>query len=198
MKTRTAARLAWLLFGLLFVLAVVGSYFAYQNGRYGDFWVNVTFGLVFLSLGLVGALIVSRRPEHVIGWFFTLLSVIAGFGFAADQYSAYSYLTKREVLPGAPFALWLSNWLWIVLMGSLLVFLPLLFPDGRLPSRRWRPFAWFSLALTTSAAVSFAFTPTLEFGSSGRTVPNPVGIDALEGWGMWLDSWGSSASLPSL
>ena len=135
MKTRTAARLAWSLFGLLFAVAAAGTYVSYLNGEYGDFTGNLIFGFVFFSLGLVGALIVSRRPEHVIGWFFARISLVAAVAFFADQYSTYSYLTTRDLLPGATFALWASNWLWILLIGSLLVYLPLLFPDGRLPSR---------------------------------------------------------------
>src|SRR3712207_8995156 len=54
--------------------------------------------------------------------------------------------------------LWLSNWVWIVMFG-LIVYLILLFPTGRLPSSRWRPFAWFSIALTLLAATLMAISP---------------------------------------
>ena len=80
--------------------------------------------------------------------------------------------------------LWLSNWVWIVMFG-LIVYLILLFPNGRLPNSRWRPFAWFSIALTLLAATLMAISPeaTLDvLGSSGNphiSFPNSLGIEGL-------------------
>jgi hypothetical protein len=80
--------------------------------------------------------------------------------------------------------LWLCIWVWIVMFG-LIVCLILLFPNGRLPSRRWRWFAWLSVALTLLAAILMAISPDAALdvlGSSDNvhiSFPNPLGIQGL-------------------
>src|SRR5215211_7402915 len=80
--------------------------------------------------------------------------------------------------------LWMSNWVWILMFG-LIVYLILLFPDGRLPSSRWRPFAWFSVALTLLAAILMAISPDAVLDVLGTSdnvyisLPNPLGIEGL-------------------
>jgi hypothetical protein len=80
--------------------------------------------------------------------------------------------------------LWLSNWVWIVMFG-LIVYLILLFPNGRLPNGRWRWFAWFSVALTLLGATMMAISPESALdvlGSPGNphiSFPNPLGIEGL-------------------
>jgi hypothetical protein len=89
-----------------------------------------------------------------------------------------------EALVGGKLMLWLSTWVWIVMFG-LIVYLILLFPNGRLPSSRWRWFAWLSVALTLLAAILMAISPDAALdvlGSSGNghiTFPNPLGIEGL-------------------
>jgi hypothetical protein len=80
--------------------------------------------------------------------------------------------------------LWLCNWVWIVMFG-LIVYLILLFPNGRLPSSRWRWFAWLSVAFTLVAATLMAISPNAALdvlGSSENvhiSLPNPLGIEEL-------------------
>jgi hypothetical protein len=79
--------------------------------------------------------------------------------------------------------LWMSNWVWI-LMSGLIVFLLLLFPNGRLPSNRWRPFAWFSAAVSVVGAILAAIAPDSTPGPNSeanalRSLPNPLGIGGL-------------------
>jgi len=87
---------------------------------------------------------------------------------------------------GAKAMLWIQNWFWIPIFG-LIVFLLLLFPNGRLPSYRWRAFAWLSAAVTLIGATLAAISPDVGLdvlGSSDNkhiyiSLPNPLGIEGL-------------------
>jgi hypothetical protein len=122
----------------------------------------------------VGALIASRRPENPIGW----ICLVAGLFWTLialdDQYTAYGLATTGVVpFPAAVVAL--SQWLWVPPVGLLSIYLILLFPDGRLPSRRWRPLAWFSGAVMAlvSLAIVLAPGPLPDLGG----VRNPFGLE---------------------
>jgi hypothetical protein len=128
----------------------------------------------FLAFTIVGALIASRRPENPIGW----ICLVAGLFWTLialdDQYSAYGLATTGVVpFPAAVAAL--SQWLWVPPVGLLSIYLILLFPDGRLPSRRWRPLAWFSgvVMVLVSLALALAPGPLPDLGG----VRNPFGLE---------------------
>ena len=102
----------------------------------------------------------------------------------SSEYAIYALLAHPEALAGGKAMLWLCIWVWIVMFG-LIVYLILLFPSGRLPSSRWRWFAWLSFALTLLAAVLMAISPDAALdvlGSSDNVhifLPNPLGIEGL-------------------
>src|SRR5215218_9754875 len=127
----------------------------------------------FLAFTIVGALIASRRPENPIGW----ICLVAGLFWTLialdDQYIAYA-LATTGVVP-LPAAVALSQWLWVPPIGLLSIYLILFFPDGRLPSRRWRPLAWFSGAvlIMVSLAIALAPGPLPDLGG----VRNPFGLE---------------------
>jgi hypothetical protein len=149
MSTRLAAWLAWSLCLLCVALAVAGLILALLNG--------LTLGEIFLawsgppvaifltqivSFSAVGALIASQRPENPIGWLFLAAALFYGIQIPGEEYAVYALLTNPGSLPlGAELA-WLTDWIWAPGFGIILVFLPLLFPDGHPPSRRWRTVAW--------------------------------------------------------
>ena len=143
------------------------------------------------AFGLVGALIVSRRPRQVIGW---LLLATAG-AFAVERLaSRYPLVVAGDPLVDPPghalAATWIASWAvpLIVVLGLVLV--PLLYPDGRLPSPRWRPVPWaagglvaaFALAEATSESLSGSFYPVGEEYVPVYSVPNPVGD--VSAWNM--------------
>jgi MFS family permease len=92
------------------------------------------------------------------------------------EYAIYALLVQPGTLVGGEAAAWILSWAWVLAVG-LIVFLALLFPDGRLPSGRWRWFAWLSLTLILMGAISGAFTPGLILGL-GR-INNPLGVEGL-------------------
>ncbi|HUG07033.1 MAG TPA: GAF domain-containing sensor histidine kinase [Candidatus Limnocylindria bacterium] len=113
--------------------------------------VSVLLPLAFPALG---ALLASRRPEHPIGWLFLAMAI--GWG-VADVAGAY-----RESLPQdhtlASLAAWLHGWPNYVGIGALL-FIVLLFPDGRPPSHRWRAVAWLIAGYTAASVLLVAIEP---------------------------------------
>jgi hypothetical protein len=128
----------------------------------------LVFVLAFVS---VGALIVSRRPGHPIGWILLLAgvsSVLVGFaGYAADQLARLG-MGQVALVVG-----WFSTWAWLPVWLAP-TFGLLLFPTGRLPSRRWRPVAWLAVAGFLAQFVAAAFAPG---PMQDTTVDNPFGVD---------------------
>ena len=146
MSARVAAWLAWSLCALCVALAVASLILALLNGRpLGEILIGPgigTFAILTVSFSVVGALIASHRPENSIGWIFLAVGFFYGLLSAGDEYAIYALLTNPGSLPLGAAASWLGQWVWAPGLGLVLVFLPLLFPDGHPPSRRWRPVAW--------------------------------------------------------
>jgi hypothetical protein len=168
---------AWLLAAasltLVFVLFVVGDDELSATDRVTWFLVSLP-SLAFVT---VGAVVVSRRPGNVIGWLcygIGLTQILAGFGGS----SARSILADGPDLgPGWLVLYELGELCW-ELSWALLAVLLLLFPTGRLPSRRWRPVAWAAGAVLVLAAFSGPFLP----GPPARGLPpNPIAIPPLAG-----------------
>ncbi|HZJ06583.1 MAG TPA: hypothetical protein VFD59_14070 [Nocardioidaceae bacterium] len=134
--TRRAATtgLAWALFGF-FVLTLVATLalIAWSSAATDQLFVFTAFGF-----GLVGALVAAREPGNAVGWL--LLAAAVSFGL---QELAVAYLAEPG-RPGDGVAVWFDaqlGWLFVAL-----VLLPLLFPNGRLLSPRWRVAVWVGLA----------------------------------------------------
>jgi hypothetical protein len=172
MRPRAAAWFAW----SLWVLVVAALVFTLVIGavRSVEHWtqvpVLVTFTLFVLAFSTVGALIASRRPRNPIGWLMCASAIayaIGGLGAAAAQPSDVPHLVHR----------WLGAWVWGLGIGLAGPFLLLLFPDGALPSRRWRPVAWVAGLALTGFVIGAAFGPDL--AESG--IRNPVGIGGVAG-----------------
>jgi hypothetical protein len=112
----------------------------------------------FLAFPLVGALVASRRPRNPIGW----LCLTDGFLWmllnTLDYYGAYG-VDKPGSVPFPVAIASLSNWLWVPVVGLLGTYVLLLFPDGRLPSRRWRPLAWLSGVVIVLLSITGFFAP---------------------------------------
>ena len=138
--------LAWSLCMLCVVLALSGLILALLNGRgLGEVFVEdslVTIAVLAVVFSIVGALIASHRPGNPIGWIFCFAALFQGLIIFGEEYATYALLTNPGSLPLGPEASWLKEWIWAPGLGLILVFLPLLFPDGRPPSRRWWWVAW--------------------------------------------------------
>ena len=121
-----------------------------------------------------GQLIISRRPGNAIGWLLGLIELSLAASMFTDQYALYGLATAPGSLPAARTAGWAAGVLATVTV-LLLAFLILLFPDGRLPSRRWRPVLWV-LAVVMLGWVAGQF-------QAGTTVTGGI-TDALSAAGI--------------
>jgi hypothetical protein len=142
---RTAARLAWSLFGLSALLLAVAFLLNLGRPQYPDLLATtgeLLLGLVILlSFGWFGALIVARRPSQPIGWILCALAATLALTFFANEYAIYGLITHPGAVPGAAALAWFTTWAITIPLG-LLAALLLLFPTGRLPSPRWRWWLW--------------------------------------------------------
>src|SRR5512141_2619595 len=109
-----------------------------------DQWgVRGNEALLALAWGSIGALIAVRKPENRIGWLLLALSLINACQGVVDQYPALAAALR---LPGGEWARWVSAWIWVIPSTGFLAFVPLIFPDGRLPSPRWRAVVLLGMA----------------------------------------------------
>jgi hypothetical protein len=180
MRRRTASWLAWSL-GILCValLAFTLLLFAFNRSHqgvdvYGP-WVQET--VVAVAFPALGLLILSRRPEHPIGWLFCGAGLVAGLDHFCGEYAIYALQTQPNSLPGGQISAWIVSWLWVP-FNALLVYVALLFPDGRPPSKRWRPVAWLvGIAVVVGVTVAALLpVPVCNVCS----IENPLGLEGLE------------------
>jgi hypothetical protein len=149
-RGRASGRVAWRLCALSAMLGVGTVVRAVLNQTsLRDFVVDyAAIGpVVGISSPLLGALIIARYPDNRIGWVLCAIGVGLAVTMAGAEYARYTLLTRPGYLPGGGILGWIYNWSWMSVLG-LLPFLFLLFPDGRLRSRRWRPVALLAVVST--------------------------------------------------
>jgi hypothetical protein len=132
--------------------------------------------LPFLAFPLVGALVPTRRPHNPIGWLCLAVGIFWMLAIISGSYAMYGLqVTSPGTVPFPAAIGSLGEGLAPATGGLIGTYLLLLFPDGRLPSRRWRPLAWLSGAVIVSIIVSGALTPG-RLQDLGR-VRNPFGLE---------------------
>jgi hypothetical protein len=146
-----------------------------------DYWI---FFAMFWFV-VIGALIVGRHSRHPIGWMFILTGLSFGAAAFTQSYAIVALTAQHRGLPAGELMAWLGFWISMPATAAVALFLPLLFPDGRLPSRRWRPIAWIAGGLAVVAVLNTMFKPASYPGFA--LVRNPLGIDAWDGLFGFLD-----------
>jgi len=142
-----------------------------------DLWVLIALA----ASGVVGALIVSRHPRHRIGWMFCAAPLFFGASFFAHQYAIQALVVAPGTLPFGQAMAWFGFWLEIPALAVFVLFLPLLFPDGHLPSPRWRPAAFVAAAAVGVAALITMVTPDTYADLGYPSIRNPIGLDQYKG-----------------
>jgi uncharacterized membrane protein YhdT len=178
MKQRRASLLAWSLAGLSVIL-YAGSVPLYVGthrvGLSGTLTVSLG-GALFLVFPVVGGLVSSRRPRNPLGWVLLADGLVWNLSTLLDYYSDFGVARPGSV----PFVIWaatINNWLWVPAVGLLGTYAFLLFPDGKLPSRRWQSLAWLSGIMILLVSIQVAITPGNFEGLEG--IRNPLGNLAL-------------------
>jgi hypothetical protein len=145
----------------------------------------VVFLALILSFSTMGLLIATRRSRNPIGWIMIVGGVALATTFLTGGYIDLSFYLPslarpQEMLPGTQWVAWVGNWVWVPAFIPVLTFLLLLFPDGRLPSSRWRPVVWLAVAAMITVGFGQAFTPG-PFADNHTEIRNPAGLSPLEG-----------------
>jgi signal transduction histidine kinase len=164
--------LAWSLFAVCLLLYVMT--FGLNFARGGDVYAPLVFA--FLVTPGVGALLASRQPENAIGWL--LLVTGLGLGVVATG-SEYAAISETKSLPLSAEIGSLANMAFVGVVVSGAVLVPLLFPDGRLPTPRWRSALYLTTAALLFGTVGYAVKPG-SLALDGVTSDNPFGIDGAE------------------
>jgi signal transduction histidine kinase len=139
---------------------------------------TVPIGVLSLAFPTVGALIASRLPTNPIGWIFCGVGLLYAMQRFALVYADYA-LVENFALPGGEYVAWFSSWVVLAAL-TLAVFLMLLFPDGRLLSRRWRIVAWAAIFGAALSALGIAFMPG-QLLLNHNYVENPFGVVGVIG-----------------
>ena len=134
------------------------------------------FLVAFLAFAIVGVLVAARQPRNPIGWLLCLIGSCAGVGLLAYEYADIA-LFIGDLAEGDVAALLLS--VGILPTFSLLGLALLLFPDGRLPSRRWRPAAAAAIVGSATMLVGYALRPG-PLDEPFESVANPFGTGSFE------------------
>ncbi len=133
---------------------------AVATGRSVPIYPYTVGGFVLgAAFPIIGWVIASRRPGNAIGWIFLAIGLSQALDTFNGQYSTYGLVTSPGSLPFAAEAAWAGTWDWAPGFVLLVTLSVLLFPDGRLPSPRWRPVIWMTalglllMVLPTAIAV---------------------------------------------
>jgi hypothetical protein len=165
-----ARRLAVTLLGVTVVLLASSLVIGLTGGEH---W-TAEFGFVpaAVAFAVVGALVAARTGNH-LGWLFLGAGTVSAVGVVTNVYAARAATAE---LPGAAWVGWTST----VVLGisaPMLLLTPLLFPDGRLPSRRWWPVAWVAVTAGLAEMVSSALSD-VNFSPNFPRLRDPVTIVA--------------------
>src|SRR5947209_12120991 len=189
-----------LVFAVASVAAMPLSLWLYLSNRdhvavhylYGDYVAGVLYPVV-------GAFLLRRRPDNRVGWVFAATGVIGVNGLAGQYAVAATFVHPHW--PLREFASWLSAWAWAPEL-AVPALLPLLFPDGALASRRWRPVAVAAITAWSVAVVGMAFSRH-PIDASDRifnpwAVPHSTWLRGLSGLALMIVFACSIAGLVSL
>jgi hypothetical protein len=182
MSGRAAAWLAWSLVTLSVVLLVgwiALAQIARSTAPGRPFYnpVEAVFVLAtVLTFSVVGAIVASRQPRNAIGWIFCGIGLVVSLNSFTGSYAGYRLAGGSAPGSLAETAAWFSSWSWTLWIYVPTTFLLLLFPDGRLPSPRWRPVAWCAALGVISFVAGYALEPgpLEEF----PRITNPYGVDS--------------------
>src|SRR5829696_3372578 len=141
---------------------------------------DVVLWVGFGAFAVVGALLVMKRPTNLIGWIMATVALMVSLFNAGGAYATYVMLTRGQPDALAVLGAWTANWYWFLMLALALIYLPMLFPDGRLPSRRWLPVAVLAGIAASGFVLPRAFRDTLPLNEApGYEINNPIGIEGL-------------------
>ena len=175
-----AHAVAWLT--VILYIAGIGATYLLERGaglREHNLMEDAVLLTGFGAMAVGGALLVAKRPSNLVGWILASAALMVGLFPTGDAYAAYVMTTRGEPDALAVLGAWVNSWYWFLLLALLFVYLPLLFPDGRLPSRRWLPVAVVVGIGLLGLVVLGMLTDTLSGQDVEYRIENPIGIEGL-------------------
>jgi hypothetical protein len=180
-RARRIADAAIVLSGLCWLAST--TFMVLRNDYSGQNNFDVAYaGLTLVAAGLylwIARSIVTRQPTNTVGWILLGIPVLATLSFADGAYATRALVLAPGSLPFGVAAAWIDRWD-LIPASAAFILIFLLFPDGRLPSPRWRPALWLAVGGVTVAVVSFALTPGRLTGAMADLVRvqvvNPLGL----------------------
>jgi two-component system, NarL family, sensor kinase len=185
MGRRGAVLLAWGVLAAAVTIAALTGLLHVKNQTGTALWAPggqnawALAGGTLLIFCLPGAVIISRRPANPVGWILVAIGLTYGLSGFLAEYGLYAFVTDPGSIPAGTFALWLGSTSYAADFG-LVVLLLFLFPTGRVPSRRWRPAVWATVAASLALMSQGALSPG-GLGYDPRLPDNPIGLYEAEG-----------------
>ena len=180
MSGRAVRAISWVVVPLVVVLTLGQIYLSALN-RAGDapgaagIVVSTLPDLLALGLLALGLLVAHRRPANPVGWIIAGTVVTVGLSDFVESYAVYALYTDPGSLPGGETMALVSSWIFIPALFAAPSMLFLLFPDGKLVSRRWIPVFWVVILTTCAAITTSIFQPVLN-DPPFEGVVNPLGF----------------------
>jgi hypothetical protein len=175
-STRAAAWITWSAWASTVLAAALTLFLVSFNVPSSSLRNTAILLLVIVAFSTVGALVASRRPENPIGWLFCSGAFIWILGELALEYGVYALITAPGALPAGAWMAWFGGWARGVGWFLIVVFLLLLFPTGRLPSRRWRLVLWGAVGYVGFFTLAVWLSPeSQDFRLA--FVRNPLGLE---------------------
>jgi signal transduction histidine kinase len=174
------SRWPWVALGVFFSFAITGMIGVAVNGE--SLAEQIPNVIAFTLFGIVGAILLSRLPGNRVGGLLLFGAAVTAGSFATGELMTYLVREGNTDGPAVVAMGLVSSLGWLVGIFPVILFLPLLFPDGHLPSRRWLPFAWLCAAVLVFLGVLLFFgQDTLVGSSDDAVIANPLFMPGLAG-----------------
>ena len=160
--------------GLAWTAAVVATIVSLGTATLAAIGRDVALLLASQSLAFawMGAVLLARRPGHPMGPLLCLIGLTDAICQLPFAYARYTVVHAPGSLPVGTATLWATTWVFAPATSLIGLVLPLVFPEGRLLSPRWRPALWAALAFIPLSVAGYAFIPQT-MGSLFRNLPDP-------------------------
>ncbi len=174
-------RWPWIVWALTLALLVITFTLSAITGSFSEdpFFLSVALVMI-VGYVTIGALIASRTERNPIGWLLMMIGVGFLLGGFTDEYLRYALPRGPDDHPFILFSAWLTSWVF-TFVAFPVPWILLLFPDGKLPTRRWKPVAIAIAVLEGILLLGSILSPgPIDVDFPGPVPNNPTGVPALE------------------